>query len=132
MRVIIKDEDVSITVSNNVTADTFSLASSSQRENLNAIFTSEKLEKLDEPVDAVKKMTRKKFGYDLNTATARYSQVSFASDLDTVTHTSNVILDQNLLSCRTIGEVSVLPLPPNPSISAIKLAPQTLMTPPVQ
>ena len=42
---------------NNVTADSFSLTSSSQRENSNVIFTSEKLEKLDELVNAVKNMT---------------------------------------------------------------------------
>ena len=54
------------------------------------------------------------------------------SDIDTVTHTSNRILDQNLLSFRNIGEVSVLPPMMNLSISVIILNPQTLMTPMMQ
>ena len=40
---MIEDEEESITDYNNVTADAFSHASSSQRENSNMIFTSEKL-----------------------------------------------------------------------------------------
>ena len=42
---------------NNVTDDTCSIASSSQRESLNAIFASENLEKPDELVNAAKSMT---------------------------------------------------------------------------
>ena len=45
------------------------------------------------------------------------------SNLDTFTHASNIILDKKLLSCRTIGELSAVPLPTNP----IVLAPQTLI-----
>ena len=43
--------------SNNVTAETFSHASNTQRENVNAIFTSENLDKLDELVDTVNNST---------------------------------------------------------------------------
>ena len=45
----------------------------------------------------------------------------------TVTHTSNVIFDQTLLSFWTIGEVSDLPPPTNLSISAIELVPNMLL-----
>ena len=44
LKVIIEDEEESITGYCNVTADAFSYAPSSQRENLNAIFTRQKLE----------------------------------------------------------------------------------------
>ena len=44
---------------------------------------------------------------------------------DTVTHTGNVILDQKLLSGRTIVEVSTLPLPMN---LTIRLMSQILLT----
>ena len=53
-------------------------------------------------------------------------------DPDTVTHTSNVIMDQKLLSCRSIREFSVSPPPTKSRISAIELAPQTLLMPVVQ
>ena len=39
---------------NNVTGDTFSHTSNTQRENANTIFTSKKLDQLDELADAVK------------------------------------------------------------------------------
>ena len=42
---------------NNATTDTFSSGSNAQRENLNAIFTSEKLDKSDDIVYAVNKFT---------------------------------------------------------------------------
>ena len=42
---------------NNVTADTFSHVSNTQTEKANAIFTSEKLDKYDELIDAVKNLT---------------------------------------------------------------------------
>ena len=100
---------------------------SSQRENPNAIFTSEKLEKLDELVDAFKNLKINDAGYELNTATASGAQGNCTSDPDTVTHTSNGVLDQTLLSCRTIGEVSVLHPPTNLRIATIRLTPQTLM-----
>ena len=44
LRVMIEYEEVEIMDTNNVTSDTFSHESSSQRESLNVIFTSEKLE----------------------------------------------------------------------------------------
>ena len=50
-------EEESITDANNVTADTFSYASSAKREKLNAIFTSKKLEKSYNLVDSVKNLT---------------------------------------------------------------------------
>ena len=55
---------------NNVTADTFSHASSSQRENLKVIFKSEKLEKVYKIVNSVNNMTINDSGYELNTVTA--------------------------------------------------------------
>ena len=55
MRKVIKKEY--IVDSNNVTADTFSHTSNTQRENTNTIFTSEKLDESDELVDAVKNLT---------------------------------------------------------------------------
>ena len=42
---------------NNVTADTFSHTSNTQRKNKNAIFNSEKLDKLDDLADALKDFT---------------------------------------------------------------------------
>ena len=42
---------------NNVASDTFSHASNTKRDNANAIFTSEKLDKSDELVDAVNNLT---------------------------------------------------------------------------
>ena len=45
LKVVMEDEEESITNTDNVSADVFSHESSSQRENLDAIFTSEKLEK---------------------------------------------------------------------------------------
>ena len=52
-------EEESIADAENVTADTFSLASSAQRKNANAIFINEKLDKSDKLVDAVNKLTIK-------------------------------------------------------------------------
>ena len=45
-------EEEQITDDNNVTVDTF-IQSSAQKENSNTVFTSEKLDKLDELVDTV-------------------------------------------------------------------------------
>ena len=53
----------------------------------------------------------------------------FITILYSITHTSNGILDQNLLSFRTIREVSVFPPPTKPRIAAIRLVPQILLTP---
>ena len=83
---------------------------------------------MDDLVDAVQKTIINDIIYDLNTATASEILVDFLSDPDTVTHTRKRIMDQKLLSFRTIREVSVLPTPAKPRIPAIKLAPQTLLT----
>ena len=64
--------------------------------------------------------------------TASEIQSDLVSNPYTVTHTSNGILDQTLLSCQTIREVYVLSPSTNPIISAIEMAPQTLLTPVVQ
>ena len=67
------------------------------------------------------------------------AQGSLTSDLDTVTHTnngpntvtftSNEILDKTLFSGRTIGEVSFLHPPNNPTV---RLTAQTLLMPAVK
>ena len=111
---------------NNVTADAFVYASTSQRENVDVIFTSEKLDKPDKLFDVINNLTINDARYELNKVTESGSQgdptinpytVTHTSNrLYTVTHTSNRILDQQLLSGRTIGEVSILPPPTNPSI----------------
>ena len=64
-------EEESISDANNVNADTFSHASNTQRENVNAIFTSEKLDKSDDLIEAVNILTinNSKY-YESNTATA--------------------------------------------------------------
>ena len=129
MKVMREDKEEFITDANNVTADTFSHASSLQRENSNGIFTIEKLKKLNKPVNAINNLTINDSGYELNTATASDAQGNLASNPYIVIHTSSRILDQKLLSFRTIGKVSVLPPPKNPSIYTIGLAPQTLLTP---
>ena len=53
-----EDEEESIMDANSINDDTFSHVSSSQRENADAIFTSEKLEKLDKLVDAITNLKR--------------------------------------------------------------------------
>ena len=112
---------------------------SQQKENLNAILTSEKLENSNNLVNAVaifENMTINDIIYGLNTATASDIQVEFASDLDRSTHTNNGITYQHLLSIRMISiwhkEVSVLPTMMTPRICTIVMAPQTLKLPAVQ
>ena len=77
LRVMREDEEVSIMDSTTVTADVFSNASISQRENSNVIFASEKLENSDNLVDLVANMEINNVRYDLNTATASDAQVEF-------------------------------------------------------
>ena len=101
-KVIIEDEEESITDANNATSGAFSHISSSQRENSNAIFTSKKLEKLEYLVNAIYSLKINDAGYELSTATASGEQGDLTSNPDTVIHTSNGILYQKLLSCRTI------------------------------
>ena len=60
---------------NNVTTDILSYTFNAQKENLNAIFTSEKLDKLDELIDAVNYLTINDARYyKSNTETARDTQ----------------------------------------------------------
>ena len=103
---------------------------------MDAIFTSDKLDKSDELVNAINKLTINDSGYELNKENVSDAQGNPTSRPDTVTHNkngpdtvtyiSNGILDQNLLNGWTIREVSVLTLPTNPTI---RLTPQTLLTP---
>ena len=120
LEVMREDEEESITDAKNFTTYTSSLASSTQRENSNATFASEKLENSDNLLDAVSNMKINNVGYELNTATASDAQVEFLSNKDKFTHTSNGITRQTLLNSRTISighkEVSVFTPPTNPSI----------------
>ena len=75
---------------NNVTSDAFSHASNTQRENANSVFTSEKLDKSDDLVDAIKNLTINDAEYyGSNTATTSESQGGLTPNLETFTHTSN-------------------------------------------
>ena len=68
-------EEESTVDSNNVTADTFIHATNTQRDNTNAIFTSDKLDKLDKLVDALNNLAINDAEYyESNTATACDSQ----------------------------------------------------------
>ena len=126
---MMEDEEKPITDASNVTADTFSHASSSQIENLDATFTCENIEKSDELVNAINNLIMNDDGYELNTVKASDTQDNLMRKIDTVNHTSNGILNQKIFSFRTIGEVSFLSLPTNPWI---RLTPQTLLTPEVK
>ena len=124
-------EGESITDTNNVNVDIFNHASNAQRENKNVIFTSEKLDKLDNQVDAVEnlKINNAEY-YSSNTLTASDSQGNITSNQETVTHTSNGNSEQKVLSYWTIPIV-----PPSANlgihqcIAAIRLTLQTLLTP---
>ena len=83
-------EQESISDANNVTADTFSHTSNTQRQNANAIFTSEKLDKLDDLADTVEYLTTNDAKYyESNTVTASDAQGYPTRNPETVTHTSN-------------------------------------------
>ena len=74
--------------------------SSDQRENANVIFTTEKLDKSDGLVYAIKNLTINDAKYyESNTETASDAQVGLTRNPETVTHTSN---GTKLLSYRTI------------------------------
>ena len=90
-------EQESIADANNVTADTFSHASNAQGENANAIFTNDKLDKLDELVDAVKnlKINNAKY-YKSNTATASDAQGNLICNPETITHTGNGTFEKKI------------------------------------
>ena len=124
-----EDEEELITADNNVTADAFIFVSSSHRDKLNAILTSENLEKLDKLVDAINSLEIKYTRDELNTATTSDAQCVLMSNQNTVTHTSNIIFEQKSLSLWIIEEVFFLPFLTNLRISVIVLAPQTLLTP---
>ena len=79
-----EDEEEAITYANNVTSDTFSLASSPQRKNSNAIFASEKLENSDCLVNTVAYTIIKDIGYKINAATASDTQVKFSSNTEKI------------------------------------------------
>ena len=101
----------------------FNDASSSQRKKSNAIFRSKKLEKSDNLVNAINNLTINDASSELNTATISDAQSDLVSDPDIVAHTSNKSLDENLLSCRTIREISVFPPSKKPRIAVIGLTP---------
>ena len=64
-------EEESIEDANNITADTFSHVSNTQKENANTIFISEKINKSNKMVDAVNNLTiNDAIYYESNTATA--------------------------------------------------------------
>ena len=117
----------SLTDANNITADAFSHVYSSKRENTNMVFTTEELEKLEKLVGAVNNLTINDAKYnESNTATVNDAQVNLTSNLETVTHTSNGICKQKLLSYQTIP---VFTLSTNPKIEVIRLTLQMLLTP---
>ena len=74
----------------NLTADTFSHASNTQRENENAIFTSENQDKSDDLSDVLKYFTINEVKYSVsNSATASDAQGNFTHDPKTGTNTIN-------------------------------------------
>ena len=102
----------------NVTVDNFSQTSNTQRENSNAILTSEKLDKSDALAEMLKELTINDAGYYASdSANANDAICDPASDPKTVTHTSdgnkrkvtdtsNRDLQQKLLSNRTLPIVT--------------------------
>ena len=69
--------------------------SSAQRENSNVIFTSEKLDKSDDIVDAVNKLKINDTEYyESNTETASGAQDDLTSNHETFTHTRNGKFEQ--------------------------------------
>ena len=83
-------EEESIPDANNVTADTFSHTPNTERENGNAIFTSENRDKSDKMADTLKDLTinNSKY-YTSNSETASDKQGNLKCDPKMVTHTSN-------------------------------------------
>ena len=64
LKFMMEDEEESITDANNINADAFSHVSCSQRENGGMIFTSEKLDKLGERVNAINILTTSNAVYE--------------------------------------------------------------------
>ena len=74
----------------NVTADTFSHTSNIQRDNTNAIFTSEKLDKSDEVAETLKDFTINDVEYYVsNSENSNDAKIEPASNPKTVNHTSD-------------------------------------------
>ena len=132
-------EDESILGSNHVTTDAFSHASNTQIDNANPIFTSKKLDNLDDLADALKYLTINDAKYyESDKETAIDAQGDPTRDPKIVTHTSNRNenfmdtsngnFEQKLLSNQTIP---VIILTINPRISQriypMVLVPQTLL-----
>ena len=83
-------EEESIARANNITADTFNHASNTQRDNTKTIIKSEKVDKSDDMVDAVKNVTiNNDEYYESQTATASDAQGDLIQNPETVTHTRN-------------------------------------------
>ena len=106
-------EEESISDSTNITTGRFIHTSNEQRENANAVFTSENLDKSDELVATLKDLTIKDAKYyELDTSTANDAQGGPTRNPKTVTHTcnekrkvtdtSNGDFEQKLLSNRTL------------------------------
>ena len=90
-------EEESISDANNVTADTFSHTPNTQKQNTNAIFISEKLDKSDELVDEVNnlKINDAKY-YKSNTAITSDAQGDLTCNPEKVTHTRNGNSEKNI------------------------------------
>ena len=74
----------------NVTADTFIQTPNTQRNNVNTILTSEKLDKSDELAETLKYLTINDAEYYVSdSANANDTKGDLTSDLKTVTHTSD-------------------------------------------
>ena len=84
---------------------------------------------MDNLVNAINNLKINNAGSELNTEITSSAQGDLMRNPDTVSHTSNAILDPNILSFRIIGDVSVFPPPTNPMT---RLMTQTLMTPAVK
>ena len=83
-------EEESISDANNVTMDTFMHTSNTHRENSNAIFTTENIDKLDKLEDSLEDLTINDAKYyESNTAIKIDSQGDLTRNPDTVIHTSN-------------------------------------------
>ena len=134
-------KEESILDTHTVTADKFGHTSNTQRENANAIFTSEKLDKSDDMEDALKGLAINDAAYyESNSATVSDAQGDPTRDLETVTHISNGnekatgsskgSSEQNILNNRTLPIVAPTMSPRvDPRIVLIVAAPQTLLTP---
>ena len=133
-------EEESISDANNVTVDTFMHTSNTHRENSNAIFTTENIDKLDKLEDSLEDLTINDAKYyESNTAIKIDSQGDLTRNPDTVIHTSNGNetvthirnrgFEQKILSNRTIPG-AVLKINPiiGQRLAPIVVVPQTLLT----